>query len=408
MGLPPRWAVEARESPEHDEAVERAELDVLLRPKGVLSLRSRRGSVGRILVFAVLPVALVVWFLTDVPRATYAWDFSAFWHAANAMGHGGNPYPAGHIDVSGPLQVYVYPPLLGELLLPLGYLPFLPAAIVFIVASALALLAALWVLGVKDWRCYGAVFLWMPTLHALRLGALTPFLVLLVAVALRFDARRFGRRVGLIGAVALKLFLWPLFFWEGAVRGVAPVVRSAAVALMVVVASWAFIGFEGMTSYPHLLRVVEEQWVANGYGIATVLNAIGLPTQAITWALFALAAVSGLSVAALTRRGSLTGQEAFVLLLAAALLLSPVLWLHYAALLAVPLAVLSPRFDRLWCVPLLFWLTPSEESNGDLWRVAIGIVAVALTVGLAIRRGRAAASPSAVVARAVTPAVGTA
>jgi len=44
-----------------------------------------------------------------------------------------------------------------------------------------------------------------------------------------------------------------------------------------------------------------------------------------------------------------------VLFVAAALLLSPIVWLDYYAVLAVPLAIVRPRLSILWLLPLLTW-----------------------------------------------------
>ena len=47
--------------------------------------------------------------------------------------------------------------------------------------------------------------------------------------------------------------------------------------------------------------------------------------------------------------------QSFVLFVAAALLLSPIVWLDYYAILAVPLAIVRPRLSVLWLLPLLTW-----------------------------------------------------
>ena len=41
--------------------------------------------------------------------------------------------------------------------------------------------ASLWILGVRDWRCYGAAFLWGAAFHAVQTGNVTVPLLLLTA-----------------------------------------------------------------------------------------------------------------------------------------------------------------------------------------------------------------------------------
>ena len=69
--------------------------------------------------------------------------------------------------------------------------------------------------------------------------------------------------------------------------------------------------------------------------------------------------------------------------IAAALALTPIVWLHYFALLLVVVALAQPRLGLLWFVPLALIVTPGSgeptpfETSG---RLAIA----ALTFGLAL------------------------
>ena len=155
------------------------------------------------LVFVVVPCCLLLVIAFLAPRATYASDFHPFWQAAGDVVHGRNPYThATTLNSLGtPESRYIYPPLVADLLVPLAPLPFLAAAVVFLLVSTAAIPLALWLLGVRDWRCYGMAFLWIPVVHGIRLGALTPLLILGVAAcwryrdsALREQPRRRARR----------------------------------------------------------------------------------------------------------------------------------------------------------------------------------------------------------------------
>ena len=115
--------------------------------------------------------------------------------------------------------------------------------------------ATLAVLGVRDWRCYGAAYLSVAVLHDIRLGALTPLLALGLALVWRWrDEARAAVPLALI--VMAKLFLWPLAVWLVATGRLRLALRGA---LLVVVASalgWAVIGFAGLADYPQLLKVL--------------------------------------------------------------------------------------------------------------------------------------------------------
>ena len=85
--------------------------------------------------------------------------------------------------------------------------------LVWTAALLLMLAASLWVLRVRDWRCYGAAFLWGASFHAVQTGNVTIPLLLLTALAWR--AREAHVRAGVWSglAVATKIICWPLAVW---------------------------------------------------------------------------------------------------------------------------------------------------------------------------------------------------
>src|SRR5262249_30899522 len=100
----------------------------------------------------------------------------------------------------------------------------------------------------------------------------------------------------------------------------------------------------------------------------------------------ALAFLAGLALVAASVVTGRRGAEArsFTLALAAALVLSPIVWLHYLVLLYVPLAIARRTFGWLWLAPLAFWLTPTEQATTHA-QVLIGFGLCALLVALAVR-----------------------
>jgi hypothetical protein len=76
-------------------------------------------------------------------------------------------------------------------------------------------------------------------------------------------------------------------------------------------------------------------------------------------------------------------RASFGLAVAAALALSPIVWLDYFAVAAVPLAVVRPRLSAVWFAPLATWgppITGVEVGNGwDSLRV-LSVFAVVFAV----------------------------
>jgi len=94
--------------------------------------------------------------------------------------------------------------------------------------------------------------------------------------------------------------------------------------------------------------------------------------------------------------------DALIAAVAAGILASPIVWLHYAVILMIVLAAKWPRLSPIWALPMLFWLTPMETGEG----VASLLFAVALLFALfAVGIGWRPARNRVVGARAQAPAV---
>jgi hypothetical protein len=238
------------------------------------------------------------------------------------------------------------------------------------------------VLGVRDWRCYGAAYLSIPVLHDLRLGAIS--LVLALAVALTWRWRDRARAaLPLAFAIVAKVFLWPLLVWLLATRRLRLARRTIALGLGATLLAWAAIRFAGLAEYPHLLDVLSSIEQGAGYSPASALLALGLGATAAR--VLAIAFGLGLlgACAVLGRRGD--DRRSLTLALAASLALSPIVWLHYFVLLLVPISLARRSLALVWVVPLLFWLTPYEDQ-AEPWRVVAGLAIAAVALGLALRR----------------------
>lgn len=347
---------------------------------------SRLAHLASIVLFGVFPVlALVALFASAIEDDVIATDFRQFYRAAETILDGGDPYlPAGEPLTAwgGP---YPYPPLPAILAGPLTALPFDAAGLLLMAVLAGVALAVPFVLGVRDWRCYGLVLLWPPVISAIQTANLTLWLALLAALVWRFRDRRLATAASLGVTLAAKFFLWPLVAWLAATRRMQSAVLSCALGALLLVGSWTVIGFAGFVDYPDLLRRLEETVGEDSYTVHIVGLDAGLPSPLARglWIAVGLALLAGVVV--LGRRGD--ERSAFVLALAAALALTPIVWLHYFALLVVAVALAQPRLGLVWFVPLGMVITPGS-GHPTPFETAFTLAVAALTFGLALRASR--------------------
>jgi hypothetical protein len=70
-------------------------------------------------------------------------------------------------------------------------------------------------------------------------------------------------------------------------------------------------------------------------------------------------------------------RSAFALAIAASVLLTPIVWLHYFAILVVPLAIARPVFDTSWLLPVVLIGASGTGNGGVAKTVAVLAVFVA-------------------------------
>jgi hypothetical protein len=351
-------------------------------------LRATRRS-GAVLLLGLLPVALLAAFLAGSIGHHPAYDFRALWAAGRDVLHGRSPYPtARHLEAlrGTAIDEFVYPAAVAVAALPLAALPFGAAAAVWTGLLLAASGLALWLVGVRDWRCYGALLACPATLDAIRLGTLTPVLVLLAAAAWRWRDAAWRCGLAVAGAVVAKVFLVPLLVWLVATRRLRAAAIATGAATALLAAGWATIGLAGLRDYPYLLATLTDVEAARSYSPAALVAAVAgtLPGLAMTAALLALGA---LAVLGLARRAG--DAAAFAGAIGTALLATPILWLHYLMLAGLLVAIRRPAFGAAWLVGWAMWLSPTPESGGEPWRIAGGLAVVAASVVIAARPRRA-------------------
>jgi hypothetical protein len=297
-------------------------------------------------------------------------------HQAAIAGSGGHP------NTIFAVPVYPAPDLVAAV--PLALLPYKLAGIVFTLLGVAALCLGLRLLGVRDWRCYGAAFLSWPVLHTLRLGQVNEFLILAAAIAWRWRPRAVVAGAAVATAVIAKVFLWPLGLFLVMTNRWRALGAAAAFGIAALGLAWAVIGFAGLGTYPQMLGDLSAIEGTAGVSLGSLAAATGIGhgvgmvgSLLITLTLIALA----------WRFLRVDGAErnAFGLLMIAGLTSSSLVWPHYMALLFVPIALLSPAFGPLWLVPLLGYLAPVELTSGDAWRIGV-YLAMELIVVVALCR----------------------
>ncbi len=348
------------------------------------TLRRSLRTAAAFVAFVAVPTAVVGWLLGLLLALSPEWDLSVYWTAGRNVLAGIDPYPPAEAHVLAGEHSFVYPAPTLALFVPLALLSFEVAAIVVTVLSFAAVGLALAALGVRDRRCYAAALFSPGVADAIGLGAFTPFLVLGVALLWRYRDRP-AAAVPLAAALLVsKLFLWPLLVWLAVTRRTRTALGALALSLLASVAAWAAIGFDGFLAYPRILIVLADAVQEKSYSAVALGLALGLPEAAAT-AVAVAAGVAVLAAAIVLARRPDGGRSSLTAAIAASLLLTPIVWTHYFALLFVPIALSRQRLSLLWLLPLLMWISP-EQSHGDPLKIGLCLGVALLVLGLCTAR----------------------
>ncbi len=345
-----------------------------------MGLRVAAVKITSVLAFAVAPsIAIVIMFVVAWGSDTLAIDFhNEIYPEAKELLAGENPFPGPDADLTRGSN-HIWPPLVGYAATPLTLLAPRAADVAIVALGLAAFLAALWIVGVRDWRVYGASILWAPVIGEMRTAHVTLILCLLVAVAWRFRDRMPvpGLTVGV--AIGLKFFLWPLVLWLGATRRW----RDAAISsLLAATTLLLLLPFISIAEYARILRRLGAAFDQDGFSPYGLLMQADAPDRVARVVALAI----GLAVLVLAWR-----LRSFVLFLAAALLLSPIVWLDYYAVLAIPLAVVRPRLSIAWLLPILTWGVPSSGAGAGDVATSLRVLAIFTVVTVLVARAELSA-----------------
>ena len=330
-------------------------------------MRSTPVRVAELVLLGVVPVLAIVLALSAYSDdGRLALDFhNEIYRQADAVVHGRDVYEAPDADLSDRSNA-LWPI---AAVLPIVTLTALPPGVADWVATALvlaALVGTLWLLDIRDWRIYGVVLLWPSVIEAVQTANASLPLTLLVALMWRYRDRAAIAGIALGYGIAIKLFLWPVAVWLALVGRR----KAAAVAAVTAAASLLLLlPFTSIGDYLHLLRNLGRTFEHDAYTPFALLTDLGVPDTAARAVTVAL----GLAVLGLAWR-----RRSLGLALAAALVLSPIVWRHFFTLLLVPLALSRPRFDAVWLIPIGLWVGDGT-LNGAPWQNACVLALVTLT-----------------------------
>ena len=276
---------------------------------------------------------------------------------AQKVVHGINPFPPS--DSPFPYHSQIWPIPAAIAVSPLTLLSAPAAAAIFSLLGVAALVASLRLLGVRDWRVYGFVGVWPATVSGFQAGNVTPLLALLLAVAWKYRERVVVPGLAIGAAVANNRS-----FYNDEVHQE----RVARLRGRPIENKW--IGQRISDPDIDIAGLARAQG-AQGFGPIGFLSQAGVP--------WSVAQVLGYGVG-LASLFAAWRRRSFVLGIAASLLISPIVWLHYFTLLVVPLAIRSNSLDWLWVTPLAMWCCTSATHGSVVWQTGVALACFGLVV----------------------------
>jgi hypothetical protein len=293
----------------------------------------------------------------------WGYDYRAYLDAAVRLGETGSLYQAGTLSGPyrpGPYGLYMYAPPLGVAVAPLTMLSVDAGTMAWYLVhvTALGLAAAFMpVRVVVRLAIFGVAAFSFSVSRDLALGNVSTLLLLPLAIAWRWLDQPIGSIAQAV-AMSIRPMLGVLIIWQLLRRQWSAVAWTLGAGLVLVALTLPFVGAEGYADYLMVLRNLGgATGVERNSDLASTLVALGAAEPLPTLGLLAGYAVAIGAILLSLRRDREVG---FIVAVGASLLLSPLLWDHYLAMLVLPAAFLAQRGRPVAiALPLLSWL-PSE------------------------------------------------
>ena len=292
----------------------------------------------------------------------WGYDYTSYVNAAERLNETGTLYPSWALEAeyrTGSIENYYYTPppglavglfdrLFGELALSVWFLLHIAA-----LAAACAMVPG------PNWvrlATFGVVALSYGAMRDMVLGNVSVLLLPLLVIAWRWLDRPLGA-VAQAVAMTVRPPLGVLLIWQLLRRQWRAVAWTAGAGLVLIALSLPFVGIGGYVDYLTVL--------GNLSGLTGEENNLDLSSWAVsvgadeTVAQLAIYLSYGLGIAAIALGLRRDREVGFIVTATASLLLMPLLWDHYLAMLMLPAALLAAR-GRPWglALPLLSWLPP--------------------------------------------------
>jgi hypothetical protein len=303
---------------------------------------------------------LLLGFLSFPGGEGWAYDYQAYADAAVRLAETGSLYQAETLDGPyrpGPYGLYMYAPQLGLAITPLASLELEAAAAAWYVLHVLALALACALLPVRPGirlATFGLAALSLAVTRDLVLGNVSLLLLLPLAAAWRWLDRPLGSIAQAL-AMSVRPTLGILLIWQLLRRQWLAVAWTVGAGIALVALTLPFVGLEGYREYLTVLaNLTGVTGVEFNYDLSSTALTLGASEEAATLALLVGYAIAIGAMLLSLRRDRELG---FVVTTTGSLLLSPLLWDHYLAMLVLPAAFLAGR-GRAWGIllPLATWL----------------------------------------------------
>jgi alpha-1,2-mannosyltransferase len=290
--------------------------------------------------------------------ATLGYDSHAYLLAGQHVLNGSALYDPG-VDVAVGYGVFLYPPPFALAAVPFALLPspvglaaWIGALMAAFVVGTVILPVVRWV----RWSVFALAALSFPFLYAIKLGQVGPVLYLLFAVGWRWLDGPVPLGLTTAAAALMKVQPVVLFGWMLATRRWRAVVIGATACGATLIVTSALLGLPSWLDYLGLMgRIAKPITTPQNLTVGAILWRDGMSMEVATAVQdIAIALTLVVALFAAWRRDAATG---FVVWIVAGLLLSPIVWSHYAMLLLLPVALLLER--RQWwavAIPLVTWL----------------------------------------------------
>ncbi len=324
--------------------------------------RAGRGLLAGLALAVLGLLWLVVGFISFPGGEGWGYDYNAYADAAVRLADTGSLYQAETLDGPyrpGPYGLYMYAPPLGVAVTPLNGLERDAAVSLWFLIHVAGLMAACALMPVRlsiRLAAFGLAALSLAVTRDLILGNVSVLLLLPMVMAWRWLDRPLGSIAQAV-AMSVRPMLGVLIVWQLLRRQWSAVAWTLGAGLVLIVLTLPLVGLDGYRDYVTVLRNLGDvSGVTFNYDLSSVAQALGLSERVGGLALLAGFAIAIGAILLGLRRDREVG---FMVTVSASLLLSPLMWDHYLAMLVLPAAFLAER-GRPWALllPLAAWLPP--------------------------------------------------